>query len=67
MSCLVHTGTNVCIQEYTCVPRNAVTCPVELGGHSPLPVNLFNRQHLSIAVMLEDLLPGITKLLSLYI
>lgn len=67
MSRLVRTGTHVCIQEYTRIPRNAVTCPAELGGPSPLPVIPFSRRHESIAVMPEDLLPGSTELLSPHI
>lgn len=34
MCCLMHTATYVCIQEHTCVPRNAVSCPAELGSPS---------------------------------
>lgn len=67
MPCLVHTGTRLCIQEYTGVPRKAVTCPAELEGPSPLPVAPFSRQHESMAVMPEDLLPGSTELLALHI
>lgn len=58
---------HVCIQEYIRVPRNTVTCPAELVDPNPLPVTPFSRQHVSIAVMPEDLLSGSTKLLSLHI
>ena len=62
----LRTQVHMRIQEYTCVPRNTVTCPAELGSPSPLPVTPFSRQHVSIAVMPEDLLPGSTELLSLH-
>lgn len=67
MSCLVYTGTCVCIQEYTGVSRSAVTCPAELRGHpSSFSVIPFSRQHVHTAVMPEDLLPGSTELLLLH-
>lgn len=66
MCCLVHTGTYVCIQKNTCVPRNAVTCPAGLGSHRPLPVTPFSRQQVNAQVNQENLLPRSTELLSLH-